>query len=157
MIKGLLFKKLETHRDQRGFFREIFRLSQQTYAGGELQISHSLVHEGTIKAWHYHKRQWDWWYIVEGLFYVAFWDHNIESTTFGVLDHKMVGGNDPWRPYSIRIPPNVWHGYRCVRGPGHILYVTSLEYDGTDEFREPHDYKDYFDWERGRIKKWTKS
>ena len=48
---------LETHEDERGFFREIFRFSKQFEGVPVGQLSHSLVEEGVIKAWHGHVHQ----------------------------------------------------------------------------------------------------
>ena len=33
-------------------------------------------------------------------------------------------------------PPGVFHGYKCVKGPMDIIYVTSGVYDLSDEIRK---------------------
>jgi dTDP-4-dehydrorhamnose 3,5-epimerase len=37
------------------------------------------------------------------------------------------------------MPPGVAHGYRCLLGPAHVIYVTSGTYDPEDEVRIAHD------------------
>ena len=63
MIEGAVIKELVTHADERGFFRELIRVMDHSFAAGFGQWSHSLVHPGVAKAWHIHSRQMDWWYV----------------------------------------------------------------------------------------------
>ena len=60
MIEGTVFEDLVTHTDERGFFREIIRVTDEFFAEGFGQWSHSLMYPGVIKAWHIHKKQIDW-------------------------------------------------------------------------------------------------
>ncbi|MEE9369912.1 MAG: hypothetical protein V3W45_00445 [Sedimentisphaerales bacterium] len=62
MIEGVVIKELVTHTDQRGFFREIIRQTDDFFSEGFGQWSHSLMLDGVIKAWHYRKIQTDWCY-----------------------------------------------------------------------------------------------
>ena len=66
MIDGVVIKKLVTHNDRRGFFREIIRVTDDFFKEGFGQWSHSLMFEGVTKAWHHHKIQTDWWYLRPG-------------------------------------------------------------------------------------------
>jgi len=50
MIEGVVIKILKTHEDDSGFFREIFRFSEEYSDVSVGQLSHSLVKEGVIKA-----------------------------------------------------------------------------------------------------------
>jgi dTDP-4-dehydrorhamnose 3,5-epimerase len=49
----------------------------------------------------------------------------------------LVGDYQPVRAYGF--PPGVLHGYRCISGPAHVIYVTSGVYDLSDEIRISHD------------------
>ena len=60
MIEGVEIKELRTHLDERGFFRELIRVSDEFFHEGFGQWSHSLMYMGTAKAWHVHKVQVDW-------------------------------------------------------------------------------------------------
>jgi dTDP-4-dehydrorhamnose 3,5-epimerase len=137
MIAGVEFKNLVTHADERGFFREIIRVTDGFFAAGFGQLSHSLVNAGVIKAWHGHRRQTQWNYVATGLIRVALHDTRMDSSTSGVTMEFLAGDEQPARVYAF--PPGVAHGYRCLRGPMHIIYVTSGTYDLEDEVRIPCD------------------
>jgi len=83
MINGVECKALETHSDSRGFFREIIRASDPFFAEGFGQWSHSLMFNGVIKAWHFHHKQTDWWYVATGVLRVGLHDLREDSPTYG--------------------------------------------------------------------------
>jgi dTDP-4-dehydrorhamnose 3,5-epimerase len=66
MIAGVERKRLVTHPDERGFFREVIRVTDPFFGEGFGQLSHSLMHAGVVKAWHVHVTQIDWWYVPIG-------------------------------------------------------------------------------------------
>jgi dTDP-4-dehydrorhamnose 3,5-epimerase len=128
---------LTTHVDERGFFRELIRSTDNFFAEGFGQLSHALVHAGVAKAWHIHKRQIDWWYVATGLLRVALYDTRVDSPTHRETMELLLGENLPGR--VLRVPQGVAHGFRCIAGPAHMFYVTSHVYDPDDEGRIPHD------------------
>lgn len=137
MIEGVQVKELVTHRDERGFFRELIRVSDDFFSEGFGQWSHSLMYPGVIKAWHVHRRQVDWWYVGAGVLKVALYDTRTNSPTHGELMELLMGEGQP--PAVLRIPPGVAHGCKCLSGPAHLFYITSRIYDPEDEGRIPHD------------------
>jgi len=144
-IEGVIFKDLTTRVDDRGFFREIIRVTDGFFAEGFGQMSHSLVHPGVVKAWHIHQRQVDWWYVVSGVIKVALHDCRPGSPTHRQTMELAMGDYQPVR--CVRIPPGVAHGYRCTVGPANIVYVTSRIYDPGDEGRIAHDDREIgYDW-----------
>jgi dTDP-4-dehydrorhamnose 3,5-epimerase len=148
MIEGVVIKELVTHADERGFFREIIRMTDDFFAEGFGQLSHSLVYPGVVKAWHAHRQQTQWTYVAGGLLKVALHDGRLQSSTYHETMDFMVGDNQPVRVYCF--PPGVVHGYRCIDGPAHVIYVTSGIYDLSDEVRLPHDDPSIgFDWLKG--------
>jgi len=145
MIDGVVIKELITHTDERGFFREIIRATDNSFQDEFGQLSHSLVHPGVIKAWHAHKIQGQWNYIVCGLIKATLHDFRPDSPTFRETMEFLAGDNQPARVYYF--PPGVLHGYKCIRGPMHIVYVTSGTYDLSDEVRIPQDSPEIgYDW-----------
>lgn len=152
MIKGVKLKKLITHTDERGFFREIIRVTDDCFKEGFGQLSVAQVYPGVIKAWHLHKKQVDWWYISSGLLKVALYDTRKDSQTFKETMELLMGDNQPVQ--VLRIPMGVAHGYKCLSGPADIIYITSKAYDGTDEGRIPYDDAQIgYDWlKEGTIK-----
>ena len=137
MINGVAFKDVVTHEDERGFFREIIRVTDDFFVAGFGQLSHSMVYAGVIKAWHAHRRQTQWNYVVAGAIKVALHDTRSEAPTFRETIEFLVGDHQPVRAYAF--PAGVAHGYRCVQGPMHIIYITSGMYDLDDEVRLPQD------------------
>jgi len=137
MIQGVVIKNLVTHTDERGFFREIIRVTDKSFTDGFGQLSHSLVHSGVIKAWHAHRIQGQWNYIVCGLAKVALHDFRPDSPTFNETMEFLAGDDQLAQVYYF--PPGVSHGYKCISGPMHIIYVTSGTYDLSDEVRIPQD------------------
>jgi len=136
-IAGVQIKKLVTHRDQRGFFREIIRSTDGFFADGFGQLSHSLVNKGVLKAWHAHRWQSQWNYVVTGKIHVALHDARPESPTYRSTMEFEVDGSEEAVCYFF--PRGVLHGYFCLEGPMSIIYVTSGTYDLTDEIRLPED------------------
>ncbi len=148
MIEGIKFKELVTHTDRRGYFRELIRVDDEIFEEGFGQWSHSLMFDGVTKAWHYHKIQTDWWYVVSGVLRVGLCDMRPDSTTYNQTDDFLMGDLQPAQ--VICIPPGIAHGCQTVQGPVHLFYVTSHIYDPDDELRIPYDSKDIdFDWHAG--------
>lgn len=147
MIDGVVAKALVTHTDERGFFREIIRVTDDFFAEGFGQWSHSLMYQGVAKAWHIHQSQVDWWYVAGGVLKVALHDMREGSTSQGQTMELLMGDNQPAQ--VLRIPPGVAHGCRCISGPAHLFYVTSTTYDPKEEGRIPHDDPAIgYDWQR---------
>jgi dTDP-4-dehydrorhamnose 3,5-epimerase len=148
MIAGIALRELTTHRDERGFFREIIRVTDDFFTEGFGQWSHSLLHPGVAKAWHVHEKQTDWWYVVSGVVKVGLHDTRPNSPTYRETMELLMGDECP--AIVLRIPPGVAHGCKCLSGPAHLLYVTSRVYDATDEGRIAHDDATIgYDWLRG--------
>jgi dTDP-4-dehydrorhamnose 3,5-epimerase len=74
MIDGVETKKLVTHTDERGYFREVIRGSDPIFPEGFGQWSHTMSHQGVAKAWHVHQKQTDWWYVAVGTIRAALYD-----------------------------------------------------------------------------------
>ncbi len=136
-IQGVIIKRLVTHRDERGFFREIIRVTDGFFKEGFGQWSHSVMYTGTAKAWHIHQRQIDWWYVFGGVLKVALYDRRPDSPTKGQLLDFLMG--DHQEAQVVKIPPGVAHGCRCLQGPANLFYITSNVYNPEDEGRIPHD------------------
>ena len=148
MIEGIEIKPLITHADQRGFFREIIRVTDDCFGAGFGQWSHSLMFDDVIKAWHYHKIQTDWWYVVSGVLRVGLCDMRPDSPTYKTVEDFLMG--DLQAAQVVKIPPGVAHGCKTVQGPVNLFYVTSHAYDPDDEVRLPYDDPEIdFDWLKG--------
>jgi dTDP-4-dehydrorhamnose 3,5-epimerase len=150
MIEGVVFKELITHTDERGFFRELIRVTDDFFVDGFGQLSHSLVYTGIVKAWHAHTEQTQWTHVICGLLKVVLHDSRPGSPTFRQQMEFLAGDNQKALVYSF--PPGVIHGYRCINGPAHVIYVTSGVYDLQDEIRISHDDAMIgYDWLNGTL------
>ena len=148
MIEDVVVRELKTYSDERGFFRELIRVSDDFFHEGFGQWSHSLMFDGVIKAWHLHRVQTDWWYVVNGVLRVGLCDMRPDSQTYKIVMDFLMG--DLQAPRVLKIPPGVAHGCKTIQGPVNLFYVTSHVYNPNDEVRLAYNDPGIdFDWLKG--------
>lgn len=148
MISGVMIKDLVRHPDERGFFEEMIRVTDTFFSEGFGQVSHSFMVSGVVKAWHIHKTQVDWWYVVTGVIKAVLFDNRNDSKTHGELMEIVLGKAPPNK--IIKIPPGVAHGLKVLEGPADLVYVTSGVYAKDEEGRIPYDDPGIgYDWVAG--------
>lgn len=148
MIEGVVLHDLVTHVDERGFFREIIRVTDDFFKEGFGQWSHAVMYHGAAKAWHIHRQQVDWWYVVGGPLKVALHDLRPDSPTYKQTMEFLMGDHQPAR--ILKIPPGVAHGCKAIGETAHLFYITSHTYNPADEGRIPHDDPAIgYDWLKG--------
>ena len=148
-IDGVEIRPYDLWPDDRGYFLEVIRLRQGLAADFPVestQVSAALSYPGTIKAFHFHRHQTDLWVPAQGMFQVALVDLRPESRTFGVKNTLYAGALKPWQ---MRIPPGVGHGYKVIgEGAAMLVYVTDRLYNPQDEGRIAYnDPSIAYDWE----------
>jgi len=148
-ISGVEIKPVKTFPDERGMFAELIRITDSFFTEGFGQLSTSTVYQGVIKAWHAHKVQYQWTYVISGCLKVALYDNRKDSETFGKVQEMICGDDHDRLVYGF--PPGILHGYKCIAGPANVLYVTSATYDLEDEVRVSHQDIEY-DWVNNCIK-----
>ncbi len=149
LISGVQVKRYDLWPDDRGYFLEVIRMKQglaSDFPAETTQVSTALSYPGTIKAFHFHRRQTDLWVPSVGMFQVALVDLRKDSSTFGRKNTFYLGALRPWQ---VLIPPGVGHGYKVIgEGPGVLVYVTNRLYDPADEGRIAYnDPAIHYDWE----------
>ncbi len=146
MIDGVVIKDLVTHHDDRGNFREILRDDDELMSSFG-QASITTTYPGVVKAFHWHAKQDDLWYVVSGMAQVVLYDRRDGSPTKGMTDVIYAGDENQ---VLIKIPVGVLHGYRVLGPhPVKLVYFTTRSYvaKDPDEFRVPHDDPEiHFDW-----------
>lgn len=144
MIDGVKIKQLVTHLTEDGFFREIVR-DEDGLLEKFGQTSMSLAHPGFIKAFHYHKKQDDLWYILSGQVRAVLYDTRPQSPTYKQTQTIIMGQDDP---KLVFIPKGVAHGYQVLGNvPAILFYHTTEHYNPEDELRIPFDDKEInYDW-----------
>jgi len=140
LIDGVRLQPFAVYPDDRGYFLEVQRIGQGLAAAfppGRTQVSAAMNYRGTIKAFHYHLHQIDYWTPVMGLFQVVLADLRVGSPTFGARNTLYLG---PLRPWQVLIPPGVAHGYKVIGNQDALLvYMTDQFYNPKDEGRLPYD------------------
>jgi dTDP-4-dehydrorhamnose 3,5-epimerase len=150
LITGVSVEVGAIYPDDRGYFTELFRVGASTLTHDlkecpTLQVSVAASYPGTIKALHYHFEQTDFWAPIQGMFQMVLCDLRQGSPTHGKVNTLFLGMLRPWR---LRIPPGVGHGYKIVGSEiGTLVYLTNRFYNPKDEGRLPYDHPFLnYDW-----------
>jgi len=149
LIAGVRAYPYPVWPDDRGYFLEVMRMGQdlsEAFPKETTQVSAALSYPGTIKAFHFHRRQTDIWVPVEGMLQVALVDLRTSSQTFGARNTIYLGSLRRWQ---LLIPPGVAHGYKVIgKDSALLVYLTDRFYDPQDEGRIPYnDPQIQYDWE----------
>ena len=149
LIAGVVVKPFSLFPDDRGYFLEVQRIGTGPAAAfppESTQVSAAISYPGTIKAFHFHLHQTDFWTTVKGLLQVVLMDLRVGSPTFGARNTMYTGELRPWQ---VLIPPGVAHGYKVIgRDDALLVYLTDRFYNPKDEGRIPHnDPGINYDWE----------
>jgi dTDP-4-dehydrorhamnose 3,5-epimerase len=149
VIAGVVLQPFSIYPDDRGYFLEVQRMGigpAAQFPAATTQVSAALNYPGSVKAFHYHLHQTDFWTPVKGLLQVVLVDLRLGSSTFGTRNTLYVGGLRPWQ---ILIPPGVAHGYKVIGKEESVLvYLTDRLYNPQDEGRIPYnDPSIQYDWE----------
>lgn len=135
MIDGVVIKTLTVHPDrqdtsevvkQPGVLMEIVRADEGLLKKFG-QSTMTIAHHGTIKAWHWHKKQDDLWFVATGKARVVLHDLREGSATKGESLVIEAGAGD----YKlIVIPVGVAHGYQVLsEDPVLLVYYTTEPYN----------------------------
>lgn len=145
-IHDVVIKPLVTHADDRGYFREILR-DDDNLLRRFGQTSITKTYPGVVKAFHWHHRQDDLWYVADGMARVVLYDRRPGSPTFGQTQVIYAGEDNP---VLILIPAGIAHGYQVLgTKPVLLFYHTTESYNRADpdEQRIPFDDAEIgFDW-----------
>jgi len=138
MIEGVQIKQLKRNADERGFLMELVRSTDEFFTKfGQCYVS--LNYPGVIRAWHYHRRQEDYFVVVQGMCKVGLYDMREGSPTRGQAEAHYLGDNNN---IVLRIPIGVAHGYKTVGTQPSLLVNFPTEVynaDDPDEHRLPWD------------------
>lgn len=155
MIDGVKIKDLRVFNDtpdldqpevKPGIFMEVLRESDGLMSKFA-QSNFSIAYEETIKAFHWHKKQDDLWFIASGKAAIVLYDQRKDSPTFGKTQ-VINAGTDDYK--LVLIPMGVAHGYKVLsKEPCLLFYHVTNEYNpkNLDEERiDPFDKTINFDW-----------
>jgi len=146
VIEGVATKKLKVIPDERGRLMECLRSDDDLFVKfGQFYMTTTLP--GVVKGWHLHHVQWDNIVCVKGLIKLVLCDQRDGSPTKGQIDELFLGEHDP---LLVRVPPGVWHGWKCVSVDEAYIVNAPTEvyvYDAPDQDELPHDTPNIpYDW-----------
>ncbi|MBN1788109.1 MAG: dTDP-4-dehydrorhamnose 3,5-epimerase family protein [Sedimentisphaerales bacterium] len=148
LINGVLAKPAKVFPDERGRLGEILRCDDEFFEKFG-QVYFTTTYPGVVKAWHWHKKQTDHFYVVKGTIKVGLYDNRDGSNTKGAVNQIYMS---QFCPAVLRIPPGVCHGWMGIgTEEAYIVNMTTEAYDYKlpDEFRIPaHDNDIPYDWTR---------
>ena len=137
LIQGVETRELRLIPDERGFLMEMWRSDWPEFLKfGQAYIT--ACYPGVVKAWHYHKKQWDNFVCLYGMAKVVLHDPREDSPTKGVINEFHVG---QLNPLLIKIPPLVFHGFTAEGREITLIanFPTELyDYEHPDEERLPY-------------------
>jgi dTDP-4-dehydrorhamnose 3,5-epimerase len=148
MIEGVKVKPLRMIPDERGRLMELLRADDEIFIKFG-QVYMTTVYPGVVKAWHYHKKQYDNFVAVRGMIKLVLYDAREDSPTRGEINEFFIGD---WNPQLVQIPPGVYHGFKCISETEAIVINIPTEvydYAQPDEYRlDPHRGEIPYDWAR---------
>lgn len=130
-IDGVCIAKLKAYGDDRGRFMETFRKEWFPQVSWDnMQSNRSDSKAGVLRGLHYHFKQIDYWYVVNGTIRAGLVDLRPSSPTY-LASATVDMGDD--NPVGLFIPVGVAHGFSALTDCT-LTYIVNNYYDGDDEF-----------------------
>ncbi len=136
-IDGVRWGAIVRHADERGTFRELWRAGWfvSPRANGApaprfVQANLSTSAAGVLRGLHLHRRQLDFWVVIDGRAFVALVD--VRPLLDGAGDRPIVETREITADATVTIPAGVAHGFLALE-PLRLAYFVTAEYDATDE------------------------
>jgi dTDP-4-dehydrorhamnose 3,5-epimerase len=131
-IEGLFVVERPTLGDERGFFRESFRLNELEEVLGQsvrfVQENHSRSRQNVLRG--LHAENWEKLvYVPHGQVFTAVADIRPQSSTFGQVETFTLGEGH-W--LKIFLPRGLAHGYCVLSDEADYTYQVTAYYDGSD-------------------------
>jgi dTDP-4-dehydrorhamnose 3,5-epimerase len=95
-----------------------------------LQANVSRSKAGVLRGPHFHRRQADYWVVIEGRAFVGLIDLRAGSPTESERQQLTLDGDEP---AGLYIPPGVAHGF-YAQTDLILHYLVDTYHDGSDEF-----------------------
>jgi dTDP-4-dehydrorhamnose 3,5-epimerase len=148
MIQGVQIKKLNVIPDERGRLMEILRSDDEIFQRFG-QVYMTTAYPGVIKAWHYHKKQDDYFTCIAGVMRLVLYDARKGSSTCKEINDFTISLENPM---LVRIPKFVYHGFKCIgKKEALVINVPTSPYNPKrpDEYRIDAFENDIpYDWKK---------
>jgi len=128
-IEGVTLSPLIAHSDARGSLCELLTTRDGTIEP-IVHVYQVVALSGSIRAWVYHRRQYDRLAFANGHFRIVLYDIRPDSRTLNLLNVVILGGEQPG---LLRFPPFVVHGVQNI-GSTTSMFVNmpTRAYDPAD-------------------------
>lgn len=131
-LEGLWISERRTYADDRGFFREAFRLSELADVldpvPAFVQVNHSRSRRGVLRG--LHAENWEKLvYVPRGEVFTALADLRPWSPTFGQSATFRLGES---QTIALFVPRGLAHGYYVLSDEADYMYQVTSYYDGSD-------------------------
>ena len=144
MIEGVVVKRLDIIRDERGSVMHMLRSDDPEFeAFGEIYFS--TVFPGVVKGWHLHRRMTLNYAVVSGMIKLVLFDDRPTSSTRGRVEELFVGEQNY---VLVKIPPGIWNGFKGIGAqPAIVANCASLPHDPAEIVRlDPSSGEIPYDW-----------
>ncbi len=130
VIAGVQHVRFEPFADDRGVFRETFRVEWFPHVDwGRMQANRSDSAANVLRGLHFHHYQFDYWLAPRGEIRVALCDLRASAATFKAVEMvEMSSGS----MHGLLIPPGVAHGFLALT-EATVNYLVSNYFDGVDD------------------------
>ena len=130
-LAGIRVVDLTTISDPRGGLTELFRQDWFPDIPSMVQCNLSRSRAGVLRGMHFHRRQADYWCVLEGRAFVALYDLRTGSPTEKQSQSLDIDAGRGHR--GIYLPPGIAHGF-FAHSDLALQYLVDRGFDGTDEF-----------------------
>jgi dTDP-4-dehydrorhamnose 3,5-epimerase len=148
LIEGVITRQLKINVDERGRLAEILRSDDEIFIKFG-QVYFTTAYPGTVKAWHYHKLQHDYFCAIKGMCKLVLYDARENSPTHKLINEFFIGDHNL---VLVMIPPMVYHGFKAISTEEVIMINIPTEpynHAEPDEYRlAPDSDKIPYDWSR---------
>ena len=141
MIDGVQLVEVAHYPAEEGDFSEVLRFTEngelEKFPGFRVrQINRAQIVPGSVKAWHFHLKQNEIWYIpASDKIVVGLWDLRKDSPTAGMSRKVLLGGG---KRSMLYIPKGVAHGSWNISDRAvNLMYFVDQQFSLTepDELR----------------------
>ncbi len=145
MIQGVLILPLKQIPDERGKIMHMLRSDDEHFEKfGEIYFS--VIYPGVIKGWHIHTEMILNYAVVQGTIKLVLYDDRADSPTRGEIMEIFPGEAN----YSlIKVPPNVWNGFKGIGTTAAIVANCSTIPHRPDEIRRLDPFQNHipYNWD----------
>lgn len=131
-IHDVLTVPLTAYSDDRGRFMETFRKEWfPQVSWDKMQSNRSDSKAGVLRGLHYHFKQIDYWYAIQGTIRAGLVDLRPSSPTY--LQSATIDMGIETNNIGLFIPVGVAHGFAALTDCT-LIYIVNNYYSGADEF-----------------------